>query len=361
MKKIKILLVAIFAVVLSACSGSGGNENTLYLMNWGDYISEDVIKKFEDEYKVTVVLSEVESNEAMYEQIKNNRTSYDIAVPSDYMIEQLQDENLLTDIDYSKLSNYDTKNLNKLVKENGPDSKNYVPYFNGTIGIMYSTKNISNIKDVIEKNGWNVLFDHTLLPNAKIGMYNSSRDAFAAALLNQNKDVNATNEKELNKAYDALKSMNYDVYGDDNLKKSVGIGNLDLALVYSGDYYDEMFAAEEDGRDLDFHFYTPKSTNYWVDGLVIPSTSKNPELAHKFLNFMLKQDNAVENASYIGYASPFVNVMDALKKDEETAYLFEDPFYDASTIKGLKPQAYHFLGLDYMVKLEEMFTQSKSK
>lgn len=360
MKKIKYLLVLVFALLLSACSEKA-DPNTLYVMNWGDYISEDVLVKFEKKYNVTVVLSEVESNEAMYEQIKTNRTSYDIAIPSDYMIEQLQAENLLHDIDYSKLTNFNKDNLNELAKKHGPNSKNYIPYFNGTIGLMYSKKKIKNIEEIVKKNGWNTLFDHSLLKNGKIGMYNSSRDAFAAALLNLNLSVNTTNQKDLDKAYQALKKMHYDVYGDDNLKKNVGIGNTDLALVYSGDFFDEVFAAEEDGRDINFGFYTPQNTNYWVDGMVIPKHSKNPELAHKFLNFMIDQENAYENAAYVGYASPFKNVMNLMSKDEELAFLFDNPYYDPSKIKGIKPQAYKFLGLDYMVKLEERFIESKSK
>jgi len=259
------------------------------------------------------------------------------------------------------LSNWNPANLNHLVLEHGPNSDKYIPYFNGTIGIMYSTKNIPNMGELVAQHGWDILFDNSILPNAKIGMYNSSRDAFAAALLKLGYDINTTDQTQLEAAFQLLSTTNFAMYGDDNLKRNVGTGNLDLALVYSGDFFDELYAAIEDNREVTFGFYTPLNTNYWMDGMVIPTTSRNVELAHKFLNFMLDEDNAVENAAYVGYASPFTNVMNALREDEEMADFFENPFYDPASIEGLNAQSFHFLGLDYMVDLESMFIRSKAR
>lgn len=356
-KLVSILLVTFFIV---GCSSSQ-SKDTLYVLNWGDYINNELVEEFKEEYKVDVVLSEVESNEAMYEQIKTNRTSFDIAFPSDYMIEQLDQEKLLKPIEFDQLKNYDKDMFSKLSQKYGPDSKKYVPYFNGTIGIMYSKKNIKDIDKLIEKHGWAVLFDDSLIPGAKRGMYNSSRDAFAAALFHLGYSANTTNEKELNKAFELLKSNTYDIYGDDNLKKNIVTGNLDFSLVYTGDFFEELFVAVDEDREIDFDFYTPSTTNYWVDGIVIPKDSKNTELAHKFIDFVLEKENAFENASYIGYASPINEVMKKIKKDEDYAKVVTHRFYDPATIKGLKPESFKFLGLDHMVKLEELFVKSKTK
>lgn len=359
-KLFKLGSLILFLTITMGCSPDDTNSS-LYLLNWGDYIDEELLVKFEEKYDVEVILSDVESNEAMYEQIKTNRTSYDIAIPSDYMIDQLEQENLLLDIDFSKLKNYSLDNISKLAREDGPDASQYIPYFNGTLGIMYNKKKFKNIEQIIEKEGWNVLFDHSLLPDAKIGMYNSSRDAFAAALLRNNLSVNSTNKQDLDKAYQDLKQMNYDIYGDDNLKKNVVTGNLDVALVYSGDFYEELIVATDEGNDIDFGFYAPTNNNYWVDGMVIPKHAKNIELAHKFIDFMLDEDNAIQNAEYVGYPSGLNNVMDYLDTQKDYDYLTKNPYYNPNKIKNFKGEVYRYLGLDYMMELEEMFTKSKSK
>lgn len=355
-KTIKLLTIIPLFFFITGC---GTNNKVLYLLNWGDYINYDLLDQFEKENDVEVVITEVESNEAMYEQIKHNRTSFDVAFPSDYMIEQLDHDKLLKSIDFKKLSNYKEANISRLARDFGPRSKNYIPYFNGTIGLMYNTNKIKNIKSIVEKNGWNVLFNHSLLPQAKIGMYNSSRDAFAAALLNRHQNVNTTNPKILLQAENDLQKMNYTIFGDDNLKKGVATGNLDLALVYSGDYFEELIVAHDEEKKANFGYYTPNNTNYWLDGIVIPKHSQNYELAHKFINFMLEPKNSLSNVKYVGYATPQENVMELLRKDKNFAFLTDNYFYDPATIKGLKPAAYRYLGLDYMSKLEEMFANAK--
>ncbi|MDF9867142.1 spermidine/putrescine transport system substrate-binding protein [Bacilli bacterium PM5-3] len=361
MKKItNLFLISLFLFILSSCGVNTANES-LYILNWGDYINYDLITKFEEENDVEVIITEVESNEAMYEQIKMNRTSFDIAIPSDYMIDQLAQENLIKEIEFDKLKKYNKNNFSKLALKHGPKSGDYIPYFNGTLGIMYNTKNIKNIETTIKKYGWEVLFDKNILPDAKIGMYNSSRDAFAASLMKNKISINTKDKNDLDVAYKSLKEMSYTSYGDDNLKKNVVTGNLDLALVYSGDYYEELIVATDEENDINFSYYAPSTNNYWLDGMVIPKDSKNYELAHKFIDFMLEKENAISNAEYIGYASPLTNVMDYLRSDSEYDYLTSNPYYDPSMIKGLNAESFKFLGVDYMISLEELFTKSKTK
>lgn len=359
-KIISCFILFLTLPLLTSCSNHDKNSQ-LYLLTWGDYISEDLINKFEEEYQVEVIISDVESNEAMYEQIRNNRTSYDIAIPSDYMIEQLDQENLLKSIDYQQLSNFKKDNYYPLVFEKGPKSNNYIPYFNGTLGLMYNTKTYPNIEEIVKKNGWNSLFNDKLLPNAKIGMYNSSRDAFASALLALGLPINTTKQKDLDEAFNLLKNANFEIYGDDNLKKNVVTGNLDLALVYSGDFFEELNVAHSESKHIDFNYFAPSYNNYWVDGMVIPTYSKNTELAYTFINYFLDKNNALENVKYVGYPSPLKSVMEGLAKDKDYDFLSKNPYYNPATIKNLNASSFSFLGLDYMVNLEEMFIKTKRK
>lgn len=356
MKKTSLLLSLIF-ILLTGCSAS---EETLYVLNWGDYINEELITKFEEEYKVKVTLTTAESNESMYEQIRSERTIFDVVIPSDYMIDQLVQEKLIQKIDYTKLSNYQEDTFNHLVNDYSLNNEYTVPYFNGTIGIMYSEKNSPEIAQLVEKHGWNILFNNDLSKGLRVGMYNSSRDAFAAALLSLGYDINTTDSTQLDKAAKLLTDTNYVSFADDTLKTDIVSGNIDIALVYSGDFYEQLIIADDEGLELDFGFYTPKNTNYWIDGTVIPSNSKNVELAHSFINFMIDSENSYDNVTYVGYASPMTKVMNQLSNDPDYDFISSHPFFDPSKIDGLEPQVFKFLGLDYMSDLEERFTRVRN-
>ncbi|MCF7925934.1 MAG: extracellular solute-binding protein, partial [Candidatus Izimaplasma sp.] len=270
MKKLSIVMVGLlFVVVLSGCQKS---ENTLYVLNWGEYIDMDLVAEFEDLHDVKVVYEEVGSNEEMEVKIKSGVTNYDVAFPSDYMIDKLRQQNLLNEIDYTLLTGFDTVSLLPEVEELYEDegyAQYFVPYFWGTVGIMYNT----TIVDEADLTGWDILFtnDH----GYKMGMYDSARDAIASALLYLDEDVNTADVTILNNAKQALMDTNYELFGEDNLKGYVHSGNLDLALVYSGDYFDEMYQAESDGEEITFAYFVPETTNVWIDGFVIPTTSEH--------------------------------------------------------------------------------------
>ncbi|MGL4382623.1 MAG: extracellular solute-binding protein, partial [Bacilli bacterium] len=215
------------------------------------------------------------------------------------------------------------------------------------------------IEATIKEYGFEVLFNPQLLKGAKIGMYNSSRDAFAAALLHLGYDINTTNTKELKEAQQLLSQVKYTLYGDDNLKKNVVTGNLDVALVYSGDYFDEYSVAIEEENTINFNYYAPDSTNYWLDGIVLSKKAQNKDLAYLFIDFIIQEDNALANTQYIGFASTQVSVLNKLKQDDEYDYMNDHPFFDPSIVTTLKPQAFHFISLEYMSLLEEMFAESK--
>ncbi len=320
-KKLAFMILSVlFVVSLAACRSE---QEVLYVLNWGEYMDEDLIELFEETYNVRIVYTEVGSNEAMEVQILMDTTPFDIAIPSDYMIDKLFQNGLLHPIDPELLPNL--ANINfiedaRLLYENEPFAEHMIPYFWGTIGILYNTSN-PDVVEALETQGWMALFDPASPFNR--GMYDSPRDAVGAALLALGLDVNTTNESELAQAEALLREANFQIFGEDNLKREVVAGNLDMALVYSGDYFDELFAADEDGREVNFNLYVPNSTNVWIDAFVIPTTAQNIELAHTFINFFLDVDNKVANSDWVGYTPVIQEVFDIMVDE----YEYDDPAY----------------------------------
>lgn len=352
MKKIGIAMVVLVLVItLSACKS---DKETLYVLNWGEYMDPELITQFEDEFNVNVVYDEVGSNEEMEVRIKSGTTAYDIAFPSDYMIDKLRQQDLLNEIDYDLLPGLDNVTIKAevagLTAGKGFDPY-FVPYFWGTIGIMYNT----TLVDEADLTGWGVLFDTT--SDYKVGMYNSARDAAAAALLHLGYDVNTNVESELQEAEDVLRAMSYEVVGEDNLKTLVQSGNLAMALVYSGDYFDTLYLAEEDETEINFEYFVPDTTNVWVDGFVIPTTSENTDLAHEFINFFLDLDVALQNADWVGYAPVLDEAFEAIiDPDGDYGYDYDnyDPYPTGST-----RVIYEYISADRFERLNELLDAAK--
>lgn len=297
-KVIAILALALIAISLTACS----TKEKLYVLNWGDYMDQDLITAFEEEYNVDVVYKEVGSNEEMATLLQAGTSVYDIVIPSDYMIDKLIQEDLIQPIDFNQLPNFTTLTVTPQLYTlySGAGISDYVvPYAWGTIGILYNT-DVEGLDTFIETNGWGALFDTS--GTYRAGMYDSSRDAVAAALLYEGYNVNSEDEAELSAAEQALTNANFYAWGEDNLKSLVIEGTLDMALVYSGDYFSEYYIADEEGRDINFDYYVPEVTNVWMDAMVIPTIAEHVELAHEFINFFLDPENALQNSDYIGYA-----------------------------------------------------------
>ena len=370
-KLLGLLLGAASIFTFTACS----NKETLKVLNWGDYINKDVVKRFEKENKCNVKIILSTSNENMYLNIKSNKSNYDIAVPSDYMISKLQKEGLLNKIDTTKLENYKEgmyrESLQTLINTDGAEYKDYfVPYFWGSLGIMYNKKK-AGVEQAVKENGFKVLFDSTVLPEGTTrGMYDCARDAFAAAEAYLGYSFNTTNDAELQECRDLLKANKYNVIGGDVLKDKVALGNLDLALVYSGDYFEQRYKAIEDDEnpDAEFGLYAPTTkNNVFYDGLVIPTTSKNVDLAHKFIDFFLDTDNSFENTDYVGYSATIEAVYQQYvelandKDGEDYKYysaLMAIDAYDPSKITG--GEVYKFISNDFDAKLEQYFVEAKS-
>lgn len=313
-RKVLIPAVAAFVMILIV-SGlfyyRGENSTrpfegqTLHLYNWGEYTGENIIGDFEEATGATVVMENFDSNEQMYIKVANGE-SYDILVPSDYMIQRLIEEDYLQKLDPSKLDCMD-----KLVDEvrglpYDPGNEYSVPYFWGTVGIVYDKTKV-DLAD-LEKEGYNIFLDEKY--KGDIYLYDSERDSFMMALKALGYSMNTENESEIQEAYDWLvqcvQTMKPEIVTDEIID-NMAQGRKALGLIYSGD------AAYVMSENEDMGFYLPEEgTNLWSDAMVIPKNAKNPELAHAFINFASDYEGAYDNSSYVGYTSSNKEVMEEL-------------------------------------------------
>ena len=309
MKKILsvILICAALCVMLSSC---GGETLTLKVYNWGEYISEGAegsyytVKEFEKWYqkeygkKVRVIYDTFNSNEDMYSKISAGAVSYDIAIPSDYMIARMIKEGMLEKIDFSNTPNYSTLNDSFKGLYYDPTNEYSVPYTYGIVGIIYDAKQV----DEADAEGWDILWDSKY--SGGILQYNNPRDAFGTAMYKLGIDVNTTDKADWDRAAEELKAQYPLVYSlvMDEIYNLMETGEAKVGSYYAGDYF-TMLDAQSDNVDL--RFYYPDPTNYYVDAMVILKGTENKELAESFINFMMSRDAAVANAEYTYYASPY--------------------------------------------------------
>lgn len=301
---------ALVAVICVAQFGGAQKKRpfegqTLRIYNWGEYVGEHIIQDFEKETGAKVMLENFDSNEQMYIKVAN-KEAYDILVPSDYMIERLISEGYLQKLDKSKLTCMDK--LNKAVKGLPYDPKNEysVPYFWGTVGIVYDKTKVS--EEDLKKEGYNIFLDQKY--KGDIYLYDSERDSFMMALKSLGYSMNTSDQGEIDKAYQWLLkcvgTMKPEIVTDEIID-NMAQARKALGLIYSGDATYVMAENPKMG------YYLPDSgTNQWSDAMVIPKNAKNVDLAHAFINYASDYDGAYDNSSYVGYTSANKKVMEDL-------------------------------------------------
>lgn len=306
-----LAVCCVVAVVVATLKHSSGGADrpfegqTLHIYNWGEYTGENIIGDFEEETGATVVMENFDSNEQMYIKVANGE-AYDILVPSDYMIQRLIEEGYLQKLDKSKLDCFDKLSEDVLGLPYDPDNDYSIPYFWGTVGIVYDKTKV-DLKD-LEREGYNIFLDQKY--KGDVYLYDSERDSFMMALKALGYSMNTENQAELNEAYDWLvtcvETMDTEIVTDEIID-NMAQGRKALGLIYSGDASYVMAENEDMG------YYMPDTgTNLWSDAMVIPKNAKNPELAHAFINYASDYDGAYDNSSYVGYTSSNQEVMDGL-------------------------------------------------
>ena len=314
--------VLALAILIAAVAGSGAQRRrqkdavekygsaVLKLYLPGEYLGENVISDFESQYGVSVIVENFDSNEMMYTKLQAG-DSYDVLIPSDYMIERLIAGNYLQPIDKSLIPNLD--NLSEAVTglDYDVDGVWSVPYFWGSVGLVYNHENVDPA--VMEAEGWSILHDTDYA--GRIYVYDSERDSFMMAFKALGCSMNTDDPAEIEAAYEWLRQMNNTmspIYVTDEVIDSMINGYMDVAVVYSGD----ATVILDENEDMSF-FMPEEGTNIWCDAMVIPANAENPLLAHEFLNYMLTYEAAFDNSETVGYASPNAEVLEEMSTQED--------------------------------------------
>lgn len=312
----------------------GSNVLKLYLP--GEYLGENVISDFEKQYGVRVIVENFDSNEMMYTKLMAG-DRYDVIIPSDYMIERLMNEDFLQPLDKSMIPNMENMSDAVLGMSYDPDNTYSIPYFWGSVGLVYNHENVDPA--VIESEGWEVLRNTDYAGH--IYIYDSERDSFMMAFKALGYSMNTSDPDEINAAYEWLLQMNdtmSPVYVTDEVIDGMMNGYKDLAVVYSGD------ATVILDENEDMSFYMPEQgTNIWCDAMVIPANAENPLLAHEFINYMLTYEAAFDNTETVGYTSPNAEVFEEMTSSEDlyaenaaylprSGYEKDEMFHDNQTL-----------------------------
>lgn len=363
MKKFVMLCATVMVLGLCLTGCGGGDSLTLNVYNWGEYISDgsegsfDTIREFEDWYeetygqKVTVNYSTFASNEDMYSKISSGAVSYDVIIPSDYMISRMAEEGLLLELDFNNIPNYEYIDESFRGLYYDPDNKYTVPYAYGIVGVIYD----ANVVDAADVGGWDLMWNEKY--SGKIVQFNNSRDAFGTAMYKLGLDVNTSDKAAWDTAYEELLTQRPLVYSYvmDEIYNIMESGEAAIGAYYAGDYFTMVDAQAE---NVDLQFYYPELTNFYVDAMCIPSCAQNKELAEIFINYMLSEEPAVANAEYTYYASPNSLVYNNATYIEDMGEEAMEVLYPdmASFAESYNKQAYRNLDremLDYLNTLWE--------
>ncbi len=307
---------------------------TLNVYNWAEYISNgedgslDIIAAFEDLTGIKVNYVTYDSNEVMYGKLQSESVSYDIVIPSDYMIERMIDDGALLKLDFSKIPNY-ASFIDQRYKDMyfDPNNEYSVPYSVGMVGLIYNTSMVDTAPD-----SWSVMWNEKYA--GKVLTFNNSRDAFMIAQMMAGVDINSTNKADWDKAADYLRSQKKVLQGYvmDEVFNKMEAGNAAIAPYYVGDF----LTMQEENPDLEL-IIPKEGTNIFVDSICVPKGAKNYEAAMMFINFMLEPEVALANAEYICYASPNLGVL-----ENEEYSLKDDPYlYPENYDELIKNSAYY--------------------
>lgn len=349
-RRFAVLAAALLCCIfLSSCSGSASGSDTVVLnvYNWGQYISDgsegtlDVNAAFEEYYyetfgqRVRVNYTTYASNEDMYNKIKSGATSYDVIVPSDYMIQRMAEEGMLAELDFDNIPNYEYIEDEFKGLYFDPDEKYSVPYTYGMVGIIYNSTMVDR-----EVSGWDVMWDPDY--RGKILQFNNPRDAFGTAQYYLGIDVNTQDREEWHAAFEKLLEQKPYIqsYVMDEIFNKMKNGSAAIAPYYAGDF----LSMYEDNDALEF-VYPEEGTNIFIDSMCVPYNARHKDVAEAYINFMLSEEAAVANAEYIYYASPNRLVIE----NEEYIECMTDVHEDAMQIlypDSVDFEATYFYNLD---------------
>lgn len=322
------------------------DNKTLYFYNWGDYIDPDLIDKFEKETGYKIVTETFDSNEAMIAKIKQNSTNFDICIPSEYAVEMMRDQGLLKKLDHKKIVGLDNIDKRFLNLAYDPENEYSIPYLWGSFGIIYNTKKYKAEDFSSWKNLWDPKFKGEILS------FDGARETLGIGLLADNLSLNTCDKDKLVRVSNELVGYMANVRAilADEIRMYMALGEANVGITFSGD------AASAIDSNPDLAYAIPKEgSNIWFDSMVIPKTSKNTEAAYAFINFMLRAENAAQNAEYISYATPnkkALALIDPAMRNNKTLYPDDDVIDRLEVFKALDKKTtilYNDLFLDLKI------------
>lgn len=365
------LLSILLGTVLASCdSGTGGGGAvTLYVYNWGEYISDgsedclDSNAAFEEWYyenygvRVKVNYSTYSSNESLYAKLSSGAVRYDVIVPSDYMIERLIAEDMLAPLNYDNIPNA-TNLLPEFFGEDSihsdydPGNVYSVPYLYGMIGIIYNTTVVPEDEETL--GSWELMWNEKYA--GEILQFNNSRDAFGSVQYYLGLDVNSDSDADWRAALDMLKAQKPILQGYvmDEIYNKMENGSAAISAYYAGDY----LAMYENNSDLEF-FYPSEGTNLYVDAMCIPKTAQNKEIAERYIDFMLTEEPAVANAEYTYYASPNRVVVESEEYIEYMGEIKEDAYEKMYSTEGVMSTSYKNLSGEKLMLINTLWEELK--
>ena len=350
----KILPTAMVIVIIaggffygSQNSSSGGNQVIVY--NWGEYLDPEVITMFEEETGIDVVYEEYETNEIMYPKIQSGAIAYDVVCPSDYMVQRMIENDLLSEINFDNVPNikYIDSTYMTQSRQFDPENKYSVPYLFGTVGILYNKTMVDEPID-----SWSVLWDKKYKDS--ILMQDSVRDAFGVTLKYLGYSLNSTDLDELEAAKKLLIEQKplVQAYVVDQVRDKM-IGNeAAIGVIYSG----EALYTQVENPDLEY--VIPKEgSNLWIDSWVIPKNAKHKENAEKFINYLCLPEIAKMNFDYITYSIP--NSEGRKLIEEDWMRNSEIAFPDPEDLKNC--ETFQFLGDENDAIYNQLWREVKSE
>ena len=367
----RLLLLCLFACLCMGAFASCEERDetlTLYVYNWGEYISDgsdgsvDTNAEFEKYCKevlgitVKVNYSTFASNESMYAKVSSGSTKYDVIIPSDYMIERMIKEDMLVPLDLSKIPNYqyidDAFKGENVYYECNSENTYSIPYFYGMIGVIYNTSIVDENDEQI--GSWDLMWDEQY--KGDILQFNNSRDAFGTAQYKLGLDVNNEDEELWRLALDELLEQKKIVQGYvmDEIFNKMQSGSAAIAAYYAGDY----LSMYEENEDLAF-FYPHEGTNSYIDAMCIPKNAEHYDLALEYINFMCSHDIAMANALYTYYASPVTTVVEDPEYQDEMGEYAIDILYNQA--ENVPSQAYLNLSPEALTMQNILWEELKAK
>lgn len=341
---VSALLLMYLTAYLNSSEGYSGSD-TLTIYNWGDYIDPELIERFEEESGLKVIYQTFDSNEAMMTKISQGGATFDVSIPSEYAISKMKEDGLLLKLDHDKLPNMKHIDERFMHLSFDPDNAYSVPYFWGTVGIVFHPE----LAGDLTFDSWDDLWDESL--RNKVLLLDGAREVIGMGLNSLGYSLNDTDDAHLQEALAKLRTLTPNVKAivGDEIKMLMANGEAAAGLVWSGDASEIMSENEE----LDY-VVPQEGSNLWFDNMVIPKTARNLEGAHQFINFMLDPEVAAQNAEYVGYSTPNREALQLLPEDISG----DERFYPDEELTA-RLEVYDNLGARMLSRYNDLFLEFK--